>query len=109
MNSIPGSKSNSTSKMVAPNQDLVDLADLDINRLPVHSGGQQLMATTPFMMQNMDIGNSIHRHNAGERTLDYGSKGSMEVVDEPKIKTIMDKEIGTDLAARRDTNLTAFI
>ena len=33
----------------------------------------------------------------------------MEVVDEPKIKTIMDKEIGTDLAARRDTNLTAFI
>lgn len=94
--------------MVAPNQDLVDLADLEVNR-PVHSGGQQLMATTPFMMQNMDIGNSKNRHTGGERTLEIGSKGSMEVVDEPKIKTIMDKEIGTDLAARRDTNLTAFI
>ena len=109
MNSIPGSKSNSTSKMVAPNQDLVDLEDLDVNRLPLHSGGQELMATTPFIMQNMDIGNNINRHNAGERTLEYGTKGSMEVADEPKIKTIMDKEIGTDFAARRDTNLTAFI
>lgn len=67
------------------------------------------MAATPFMMQNNNENENKETSgdklgSAGERTLEFG-RSSIEVVDEPKIKTDTEKDGGATegIGTRRDT------